>query len=287
MSEHAMQHVADLVTDQLRRVCPPPCGAEFDTPAITLDGRSLGLERYCVACRAKRAEAERQQHEQDRAAAERRKAEREAFDRQQAERERSTTIEHAWDALAIPPLYTDAALETFKVDWPQASENRFRQRQALQFARDYVADFPTVPGITLFAGKPGSGKGHLAWSIAKGVVAGGRRAEIISAGDMVRELRASWGIPGDRRSDLSLERFRRLDLLIIDEVSSHAMHGQLMQHLYEVMNPRLDQLRPTILTTNESDDGIRGLLSAALWDRIEGHGGVVDFGTESYRSRPR
>jgi DNA replication protein DnaC len=77
-------------------------------------------------------------------------------------------------------------------------------------------------------------------------------------------------------------------LQVIDEVSRHAFYGQsIHQHLYDVIDHRIEYRRPTILTTNEEDDGLEAILRPALLDRVKLHGGVLEFGNASYRARPR
>src|SRR5690606_36892115 len=116
------------------------------------------------------------------------------------------------------------------------------EQQCLTAARDYAASFldrfPAVPTISVFTGAPGTGKGHLAWAIARQLVERAQRVQVVKLADLVRELRASWGQKGGDGDRLVLEHYRRLDLLVIDEVSRHAFYGQPVQHLYDVIDHR-------------------------------------------------
>lgn len=182
-------------------------------------------------------------------------------------------------ALNVPPLYADATLESFVTDTP----DRLRvHRRAAQ----YVAAWPDAPLLTVFRGGFGTGKGHLAWAICKQVTATDR-CRVVKLSDMIRDLRARWNSDEGDSEDARLTRYRTYGLLVIDEVSRHSFYGQPHQHLYDILDHRLEACRPTILTSNESEQGLADILQGATWDRLSGHGGIIDFGADSYRRRER
>ncbi len=277
------QRVSDLLNPAVTVQCG--CGATYESPAIMLGDRARPTVLYCPACQAARAEAERERAERDAAHRLERERLRRQLDAANEGERRAERIAEAQGLLAVPPLYADATLETFQ--FHGRAEDEACQRAALSYARRWLAVFPRVrASVTVFTGAPGSGKGHVAWSLAKAVAAEGHRAEVVKLADLVRSLRATWGQPGGDDS-VTLEHYRRLGLLVVDEVSQHAFYGKPVQHLYDVIDHRIEQMRPTILTTNETDEGLRGILSPALWNRIEGHGGIVEFGQASWRRRGR
>jgi len=146
-----------------------------------------------------------------------------------------------------------------------------------------------VTSLYVFQGPPGTGKGHVVWSLAK-VIAGthGATVAVVKCADLVRSIRASWRDPEATAEEQVIARYRNLDFLVVDEVSRHAFYGQqIHQHLYDVLDYRIERRRPTILTSNEDDAGLGEILRPALADRLQGEGGVLEFGTESWRVRPR
>jgi DNA replication protein DnaC len=205
---------------------------------------------------------------------------------QRAERERliqQSERSRCLEGLAVPPLYADVTLEAFTLHG--SAQDRETQGRALQLCRRYLATWPTVEPLVLLVGAPGTGKGHCVWSIAK-TVAGtfGQRACVVKLADMIRDLRATWGRTDGPSEEKRLAVYRSPALLVVDEVSRHAFYGQkITQHLYDVLDWRLERLRPTILTTNEGDESLVEILGPALVDRIFGAGGVIDFGTASWR----
>jgi DNA replication protein DnaC len=184
--------------------------------------------------------------------------------------------------LQCPARYADASLETFAFHGDEA--DRTTQGRVMQLARRYLATWPSPPPIVVFKGAPGSGKGHVAWALVHALV----RAESISARfdklpDLIRALRAGWR-SGTMEGDRTLAAVRAADLLVIDDVSTHAFYGSPTQHLFDVLDHRLDHGRPTIMTTNEQDADLAKILRPALYDRLQ-LGEVWTFGTASFRAR--
>lgn len=208
-----------------------------------------------------------------------------ATERQGQEQERETNLRAArLHDLGVPPRYTLARLDTFSPHGDDA--NKARITRLANVARRFVSEWPKPANdLLVFRGGPGTGKGHLAWAIARALTleysASIRFAKLPS---VIRDLRESWRGQG-ATEEHRLRAYREPDLLIVDEVSRHAFYGEPTQHLYDVLDDRMDWCRPTILTTNESEDGLAALLGPALLDRVVGYGGLVDFGDTSFRQR--
>lgn len=183
--------------------------------------------------------------------------------------------------LEVPPKYRDARIETFTTHG--AEEDRKRHVRLTTAARRYLNDWPDVHEVLVFRGGPGTGKGHLAWSLAKELVRlHDVSVRVVKLADAVRDLREAWRSEGGLSEAARLERYRSPGLLIIDEVSRHAFYGEPHRHLYDLVDHRIEQCRPTILTTNESKQGLADLLLPALTSRIAGSG-MWEFGEVDYR----
>lgn len=195
----------------------------------------------------------------------------------EAARQHRAVMLHTLD---VPPLYEHVSLETFQLHG--GGLDRDDQARVLQLARRYIGTWPDVPRVVVMQGPPGTGKGHLLWSIAKAVAGEhGERARVVKLADAIRDLRAAWS--GGDGEMARLARYRLPRLLGIDEVSRHAFFGQPQQHLYDLIDYRDEQLRPTIITTNENAEGLSTLLGPALLSRCMGAGAVWKFGAADYR----
>jgi len=187
-------------------------------------------------------------------------------------------------ALAVPPLYAHATLESFQFTGDEA--NRALQSRTLQLARRFVGAWPDVPMIVVCVGVPGSGKGHVVWSIGRALIeAHGASVRVAVLSDVIRDLREAWGgrDDGGLSEAQRLAKYRAADLLVIDEVSRHAFYGQPQQHLYDLVAWRELRLKPTILTTNETGEGLAEFLGPALSSRALGWGQPWQFGAVDYR----
>lgn len=251
---------------------PCACGTVVGIDMPTLNGKLMPVaDRWtpvCPECRKK---------EDDATAAEAR-SQREA----QAEAKRSRLLAE----LKTPPLFATATLDSFRLHGTE--EEQGRQRQTLAFLQRYVDTFPRVGALMLFRGIPGTGKGHLTHALAKAVVQ--RHAvpvKVVKLPALITDLRASWAKGYSGPSDEQrLDAYLSPSLLVIDEVSEHAFFGQnIHQHLYSVIDTRLEQLQPTILTSNEDDATLAKVLRPALMNRLEGEGGIVEFHWPSYRTK--
>ena len=184
-------------------------------------------------------------------------------------------------ALGVPPKYSGVSLETFTLHGDE--ENRKLQSRRLIAARRYLADWPAVPEVIVFRGGPGTGKGHIAWSMAQELCRlHDVQVRVVKLADAVRDLREAWRSSEGLSEAQRLERYRQPDLLVIDEVSRHAFYGEPHRHLYDLVDHRVEQCRPTLLTTNETVSGLEDLLQPALTSRVAGVN-MWDFGDVDYR----
>lgn len=252
------------------------CGASIHQDGVRITERWTWSPTRCPACAERYLDDRRQDATKER-----------LEDAEDAVRRKARSVAEALRSLQVPPKYADESLETFVLHGNP--EDRALQMRLLTIARRYLTDWPQPPHMVLiFLGGPGTGKGHLVYSIAKAVAGESGAVRVVKLSDMVRRLRASWRSADAEAEESVLRDYRHLDLLVIDEVSRHAFYGeQIHQHLYDVIDHRIEYNRPTILTTNETELGIREILRPALWDRVHGSGGVVEFGNSSFRARAR
>jgi len=188
-------------------------------------------------------------------------------------------------ALEVPALYREVDLASFELHG--SAEQRDRQSRILQFARRYLGRWPDVEAVIVFRGAPGSGKGHIVWSLAKALVTElGATAYVCKLPDVIRDLREAWRNDDGPSERERLARYRTPDLLAIDEVSRHAFYGEPRQHLYDLIDHRVERGKPTLLTTNEDSAGLADLLGPALVSRAAGSG-IWEFGAADWRLRPR
>lgn len=138
----------------------------------------------------------------------------------------------------------------------------------------------------VLAGPIGTGKTHI--GIALGVEAAKRRYRVafVRAADLVRELLEA---RDDRRLTRLHDRYRRVDLLLCDELGFVPFDRAGGELLFNLLSDRYER-RSTIVTTNLAfSEWVQVFgdekLTTALLDRLGHHAHVLTSRGESYRTR--
>lgn len=126
--------------------------------------------------------------------------------------------------------------------------------KVLQFCRRWAENFgPQSPNL-LFMGGAGLGKTHLALAVADAVLEKGSDVLYTSSAALAAQLSREHF---DRDSEDSwLEACKEADLLILDDLGTEHITALTISVLYELVNTRMLCHRPTVYTTNITDQGI-------------------------------
>jgi len=155
----------------------------------------------------------------------------------------------------IAPELQGYSFEGFRIEYYDG-KHRERALSALQgardFGRDYMQDRPSQ-GI-MFTGDVGSGKTFLAAAIANELLDRGVQARFLVVPDLLDDLRtAMLHNTGDSREmdDVALLRsIRQVDVLVLDDLGVHNYTEWTCNKLYSLLNFRLNNQLPVIITTN-------------------------------------
>lgn len=202
--------------------------------------------------------------------------------REQAMRDRARQrAEAALGRAAIPERFANRKLDNYKV------ENE-GQRKALASATRYIENWKDNLDCgtnLIFAGKPGTGKTHLAIGIAHHVIENGGSALYSRFSEVVMKVKESFGEKGKGERQV-IDALKDPDLLIIDEAGKQLGTDFEKNIFFEVINARYEDCKPTILITNLQITELSTYLDPAALDRLrEGGGRVVSFDWDSERSR--
>lgn len=207
--------------------------------------------------------------------------------REQAElsdRRRQAEFASRFRSVQVGSRYHDASFESYVPAGPDAM-------RVLAACRRYVETFParllSGDGLMLI-GNPGTGKNHLAACICRGVVESGYTALHTSALKLVRRIKESWRHDATETEQCVITSFTVPDVLVIDEVGIQFGSAAELLLLFEVLNDRYSERRPTILLSNLTLANLEGYLGPQIVDRFhEGNSAVLEFSWESYRRRRR
>lgn len=207
---------------------------------------------------------------EQREAAERKDArERVEAKRAAEQRRRQIEMETRIDRAAIPLRYREHQLATFPVE--RAGGNA---AAVVEGCRSYLNRWEQVRkrGTNLILlGAPGRGKTGLACAIANRVISDHfATALFITAYGAVRHQRDTWGRRGKREGE-ALADLTTPDLLVMDDVGAQVGGEGEMLLLFEVLNTRYSERRPTIVLSNlplGATTGLRAYLGNRLCSRL-------------------
>ncbi len=242
---------------------------------ISAGARYLGKREVwtrCADCEEERIAGERQQAAQD--AADRAKARLEAL------------VQEA----AIPARFTTRSLDSFVAETTE-------QEKALTVCRDFVETFPErlKRGDSLiFLGAPGTGKSHLATAILQAILPEHVGMYVTCAG-IIRAVRNTWRDKEGQTETEVLRTLADLPLLVIDEIGVQYGTESEQNILFEVLDRRYRDMKPTILLANlrlkrEKDTdpaGLKEILGERVYDRLTETARIVTLQGESYRRKAR
>lgn len=136
----------------------------------------------------------------------------------------------------------------------------------------------------IFIGDSGTGKTHLATGLCVAACRQQKRARFITAAGLVNELVEAQQQHGLGRA---LQRWSRLDLIVLDEVGYVPFAQGGAELLFQVISERAERTAWIITTNLPFSEWTQvfpnARLCKALLDRITDRAHIIDTGTDSYR----
>lgn len=163
------------------------------------------------------------------------------------------------------------------------------QQSALAVARRYAEQFDTHAEAgtgLIFSGNVGTGKSHLAAAILQSQLER-RGVFYATCADLIRMVRETWR-KGAAKSEREVLRFlAEIDLLAIDEVGVQYGTESEQHTLFDVLDLRWREVKPTLLLTNQDAAGLKAYLGERTYDRLRDTCRMVPFTWESHRGLGR
>lgn len=107
-------------------------------------------------------------------------------------------------------------------------------------------------------GAVGSGKTHAASALARALVYESRSVIMTTSIDMLDEVKRSYG---ESFSSQGTSRFRKCDVLIVDDFGKEGASSWVLTTLFQIINGRYESLLPTIFTSQYPLEGLERRMS--------------------------
>jgi DNA replication protein DnaC len=164
-----------------------------------------------------------------------------------------------------------------------------KQTQVWRWVMNYCSGFDIVLQTgrsCAFAGGTGTGKTRLASSMLAYVLDKGGTGFYTTAADLLGRIKDTYNDKATETERQVLEFFASRDLLVIDEVGKQVDSNYDQSQLFRLIDLRYRSLRPCVLVSNLTVEGLGTYLGTALMDRLrESGGGILGFDWASQRSR--
>jgi DNA replication protein DnaC len=210
--------------------------------------------------------------------------------RRQSEEERAVAqerakrmAEEAINAAAIPARFRNRTFESFVADTEQLAK-------ALATVKAYADEFKrhlsAGTGLIL-TGPPGTGKSHLSAAVLL-QLAPDHLCLYTTVSQLIRAVRDTWRKDSETSEKQLIKRLGSdVDLLVIDEVGVQYGTDAERNLLFDILDRRYADMRPTILLSNLQGDALKEVLGERVYDRMRETQRMVTFTGESYRPKAR
>lgn len=189
----------------------------------------------------------------------------------------------------IPKRYQSdsVSLDSYICDRPE-------QQRIVDSCRLYVRSFSDRladgQGMLLM-GRPGTGKTHIACSVAKDVIRRGYSVRYLSVIEIMRRIKETYQSTSPRTERQVIHDCIEPDLLVLEEVGTQHNTDFERLKMFEVIDGRCNEDKPSILISNYGKQKLQECLAVdgidKTWDRIQERCVMFGFTWDSFRTRRR
>ena len=168
----------------------------------------------------------------------------------------------------------DMGPESFSLDYypeiPDESgvSSRAKMKEILAFCLRWISDFSAQSESLLFIGRTGLGKTHLSIAMATEVTKAGNGVVYTPVQKMLDNLEAEKFSRDKEPYADAVAGYMGCDLLVLDDLGTEFLSQFAASALFNVLNARLAERRPTIISTNLELGEIQSRYSQRMVSRL-------------------
>lgn len=182
--------------------------------------------------------------------------------------------EEAFRRLSYMGMMKDADFDSLRLDfYPDKVDPRMgvsprsRMRETFEYCKSYAADFDEKSPSLLLRGATGTGKTHVSLAIARQAINRGYGVIYGPVQKLLHQLeREHFGREDGSSQDMMID----CDLLILDDLGAEFSSPFYTSCLYNLINSRMLEGRPTIISTNMDQGELMARYGEQITSRIIG-----------------
>lgn len=186
----------------------------------------------------------------------------------------------------IPDDLMNAGFKNFQVGCGNVLE-------AKKQAMDYVKKFTVIDQKDrynlLIMGNPGTGKTHLATTIARTLKKKGFLIGQLTTGKLLSKIKSTYQNGASQTEEGIFKDLRKIDLLVLDDLGSEARSKDEFDwsknKLFEIVNLRIG--KPTIYTSNFNQEHLPTAIGERVFSRLYNNTKFIELVAEDYRKNFR
>ncbi len=171
-------------------------------------------------------------------------------------------------------LYETQSFNTFSLDY-YSGKARESMERTVNLLKNFACNFTKSSDTSwLLYGGTGLGKTHLSTAVALEVISRGYEVCYESMQTVVDAF-ADCQFRGEGRD--SVKKYYDCDLLILDDVGTELVNQFTVSCLYNIINHRVNNRRPMIISTNLTGEEIRQKYDDRVTSRLFGYFSIMRF----------
>lgn len=154
--------------------------------------------------------------------------------------------------------------------------------------QSFADNFPKVllAGSSLIlSGSVGTGKTHLSCAVANQLALSGYTSCLRTVSELVQSIRDGRNWSNNKTSSQLIDEYAAFDLLIIDEFGVQSGTDNELNILFDVVNARYADQKPTMALTNLSKEEFKQKVGDRIFDRLTHKGVFLPLEWGSYRAK--
>ena len=184
-------------------------------------------------------------------------------------------------------LIKEQRFDNFLLDYYKKNATHYDMMgKNLEFLKEYAKNFDAKNSQSiLMMGGTGLGKTHLSSAVAYEVIEKGNDVFYTGAIDLFSQFEIQRFKSYNNEPNEIIERYFESDLLIIDDLGTEMINQFSVSTLYNLLNDRLSRKKPTIVSTNLSQDEIMKKYTDRITSRMFGEYKIVFFAGTDIRAQ--